>query len=189
MTSRLTREAFIPSWPIAIPSDTAMVTNSREVPPLLPTPSFTRSASRSRWTLQGVASFQQLATATNGFRMSSSDSPIARRYDRLGARAGPPFIASLLSFLVVTISVAHSRITKLVPTPKGRDLWSRGTTLFLQGAPAAANLGALLRCNGRTRANLLYGSARWLRSRLESGIPRLYRGRRVGGRSLPRSHR
>ena len=107
MTSRLAREAFIPSWPMATPSDTAIVTNSREVPPPLFTPSLTRSARRSRWTLHGVASFQVLATATNGFSMSSSDIPMARRYDRLGARAGPPFIASLRSFLAVTISVPY----------------------------------------------------------------------------------
>ena len=33
ITSRETSEAFIPSCPIAIPSETAMVTNSRGVPP------------------------------------------------------------------------------------------------------------------------------------------------------------
>ena len=33
MISRLTSEAFIPSWPIAMPSPTAIVANSRGVPP------------------------------------------------------------------------------------------------------------------------------------------------------------
>ena len=78
MTSRLTRDAFIPSWPMAMPSETAMETNSRGVPPAALTPSLTLAASRSRWTLQGVASFQVLATPMKGFRMSSSSRPMAR---------------------------------------------------------------------------------------------------------------
>src|SRR3972149_5942472 len=118
MTSRLTREAFIPSWPMATPSDTAMVTNSREVPPPLLTPSLTRSARRSRCTLQGVASFQVLATATKGFRMSSSDIPIARREERLGGRAGPPpFPPPLLTPWVSFLSPPPP--PEKLPPPKG----------------------------------------------------------------------
>jgi hypothetical protein len=38
MTSRLTSEDFIPAWPIAIPSVTVIVVNSRGVPPFAATP-------------------------------------------------------------------------------------------------------------------------------------------------------
>jgi len=48
ITSRLTRDARIPSEPIAIPSDTAIVRNSRGVPPAVRTPSFTFRPTRSR---------------------------------------------------------------------------------------------------------------------------------------------
>ena len=48
MTSRLTRDAFMPSVPMVTPSDTAIVLNSMGVPPAARIPAFTCSAS-SRW--------------------------------------------------------------------------------------------------------------------------------------------
>ena len=48
ITSRLTRDAFIPSVPIVTPSDTAIVLNSMGVPPAARMPSLTRAASSRR---------------------------------------------------------------------------------------------------------------------------------------------
>ena len=84
MISRLTSEARMPSWPIEMPSDTAIVVNSIGKPPASRTPTFERLASRSRGRLQGVTSFHDDATATWGFTQSSSVIPIARSI------AGPP---------------------------------------------------------------------------------------------------
>jgi hypothetical protein len=49
MTSRLINEAFIPSCPIAMPSETAIVVNSIGTAPPCRTPSFASAASLSRW--------------------------------------------------------------------------------------------------------------------------------------------
>ena len=62
MTSRDGSEARIPAWPIAIPSVTVMVQNSRGVAPPEATPFFTTCAWRISEMLQGAASFQQVAT-------------------------------------------------------------------------------------------------------------------------------
>ena len=67
ITSRLTREAFIPSVPMEMPSLTVMVPNWNGVPLPSLIPSLTAAAKRSRWTLQGVTSLARLATATKGF--------------------------------------------------------------------------------------------------------------------------
>ncbi len=66
ITSRLTSEVFMPSVPIVMPSEIATVLNSIGVPPAARTPSFTRSASRRRWKLQGIVSVQVLATPMIG---------------------------------------------------------------------------------------------------------------------------
>ena len=58
MTSRLTSEARMPSWPIEMPSETEIVPNSSGKPPASRTPSLARLASRSSDRLQGVISFQ-----------------------------------------------------------------------------------------------------------------------------------
>jgi hypothetical protein len=47
--SRETREAFIPSVPIVIPSETTTVLNSSGVPPASRIPAFTDSARSRRW--------------------------------------------------------------------------------------------------------------------------------------------
>ncbi len=77
MISRETSEDFIPWWPIAIPSVTVIVVNSRGVPPASATPFFTDCACRESAMLQGAASFQQVATPTKGWSISSCVSPIA----------------------------------------------------------------------------------------------------------------
>ena len=77
MASRDASEERIPSCPIAIPSVTVMVVNSRGVPPPFLTPCFTICACRFSAMLQGAASFQQVATPTQGWWISSSVIPIA----------------------------------------------------------------------------------------------------------------
>ncbi len=89
MISRLTSEAFMPSVPMEMPSETAMVPNSSGTAPPWRMPSFAAAARPLRWTLQGVTSFQEEATATCGRPRSSSDRPTARSMARAGARAGP----------------------------------------------------------------------------------------------------
>jgi hypothetical protein len=66
MHSRDGSEERMPSWPMAMPSVTVMVQNSRGVPPACATPFFTACAWRIREMLQGAASFQQEATPTKG---------------------------------------------------------------------------------------------------------------------------
>ena len=68
ITSRLTSEARMPSVPIVIPSEIATVLNSIGVPPAARTPSFTFSARRRRWKLQGIVSVQVLAMPMIGLR-------------------------------------------------------------------------------------------------------------------------
>ncbi len=75
ITSRDTSDARIPSWPIEMPSDTAIVTNSNGTPPASRTATFVRLASRSSGRLHGVTSFQLDATPIWGFVMSPSVRP------------------------------------------------------------------------------------------------------------------
>ena len=78
----------MPSWPIEMPSDTAMVVNSIGKPPAARIPSFERLASRSSGRLHGVTSFHDDATATCGLSQSSSVMPMARSMARAGAGSG-----------------------------------------------------------------------------------------------------
>ena len=66
ITSRDGRDDFMPSCPMAMPSVTVMVQNSRGVPPAAATPFLTACAWRISEMLQGAASFQQVATPTKG---------------------------------------------------------------------------------------------------------------------------
>ena len=89
MTSRDTSEARMPSWPIEMPSETAIVVNSIGKPPAAWTPSFASRASRASGRLQGVTSFQEEATPTCGLPKSCSVMPTARSIARAGARSKP----------------------------------------------------------------------------------------------------
>ena len=77
MASLEASDERMPSCPIAIPSVTVIVVNSRGVPPAALTPSLAERACLFSAILQGAASFQQVATPTNGCAISSSDRPIA----------------------------------------------------------------------------------------------------------------
>src|SRR6202045_2876698 len=89
ITSRLTREAFMPSVPIETPSETAMVLNSIGVPPAARMRVFTFSASRRWLKLQGMVSIQLCPTPISGFPRSSRVKPIARSMARAPARSSP----------------------------------------------------------------------------------------------------
>ena len=89
MTSRLTSDARMPSWPIEMPSLTAIVLNSIGKPPASRTPCLARLASRSSGRLQGVTSFHDDATPTCDLPQSSSVMPTARSIARAGARSNP----------------------------------------------------------------------------------------------------
>ena len=67
----------MPSWPIAIPSVTVMVQNSRGVAPASLTPALTACAWRIKAVLQGAASFQHDATPTKGCSISRVPRPMA----------------------------------------------------------------------------------------------------------------
>ena len=99
MISRLTREPRMPSWPIEMPSLTAMVTNSIGKPPAARTPSFARLASRSSGMLHGVTSFQLEATPTWALPQSSSVMPTARSIARAPARSMPSVTSKLCGFI------------------------------------------------------------------------------------------
>ena len=101
MTSRLTNDARIPSWPIEIPSLTVMVPNSSATPPALRTPSLANCASLRKVMLHGVTSFHDEAIATCGFTQSSSVRPTARNMERAGAFCGPS-VTSRLRGLIST---------------------------------------------------------------------------------------
>ena len=67
ITSRDGNDEYMPPWPMAMPSVTVMVQNSRGVPPDAFTPCLVDWAWRISAILQGAASFQQLATPTKGW--------------------------------------------------------------------------------------------------------------------------
>ena len=77
ITSRLASELFMPAWPMAMPSVTVMVVNSRAVPRLAATPFFTDWAWRCSEMLQGAISFQAVATPTSGWWICSVVRPMA----------------------------------------------------------------------------------------------------------------
>ena len=79
----------MPDVPIVMPSETAMVLNSRATPPASRTPSLTHLPRSRRWTLQGVVSVHVFATPISGRPKSSSLNPTARSIARAAARSRP----------------------------------------------------------------------------------------------------
>ena len=117
MTSRDTREDRMPSWPIEMPSETAIVTNSKGTPPASRTAALARWASRSRGRLHGVTSFQLDATPICGLVMSSSVRPIARSMARAGARSLPRVTSVLRGVGCVVMGEVYEAAG---PPPLGR---------------------------------------------------------------------
>ena len=72
MSSRLASGYFMPSWPMAMPSQMPMAGNSIGVPPAAAMPSLTASAISRRCIWPGMISLKALTTPINGFCKSSS---------------------------------------------------------------------------------------------------------------------
>ncbi len=78
MISRLGSEYSMPVWPMAMPSSTAIVLNSRGMPPACLTASETRRPTLFRCTCPGTNSSNELAMATIGLPKSLPSTPAAR---------------------------------------------------------------------------------------------------------------
>ena len=79
MMSRLGSEYSMPVWPMAMPSSTAIVLNSRGMPPASRMASETMRPTLLRWTWPGRNSSKEFAMAMMGFLpMSSPLTPAAR---------------------------------------------------------------------------------------------------------------
>src|SRR5512134_170078 len=84
----------MPRCPMAIPSSTPIVLNSNGTPPASRMHFLTYSPTRFRWTWPGMISTKELHTATNGFPMSASVTPVAFSRLRCGARSNPFLMTS-----------------------------------------------------------------------------------------------
>ena len=89
MSSRETSEYFMPLWPIARPSQTAMAGKTMGTPPPRATPCFTASVILSRKTCPGTMSFCEETTPMSGRSISASQRPRALRSARWGAALMP----------------------------------------------------------------------------------------------------
>ena len=105
-TSRLIREAFIPSVPIVTPSEMAMVLSSIGVPPAARTPAFTFSAQRP-----------QVEIARHGLNPSVGDADnrlgqvLVREPDGLQHRARRGTVATISDDVTVLLQIArHSSL-------------------------------------------------------------------------------
>ena len=79
----------MPSWPMAMPSSTAMVLNSLPTPPARSISSITSWPRSFRWTWPGTNWVKELATAMMGFSKSPSFMPVARHRERAPAMLRP----------------------------------------------------------------------------------------------------
>ena len=89
MMSRLGSEYSIPSWPMAMPSSTAMVLNSFATPPAASISRATSCPRSFRCTCPGTNWVNELTTATRGLLKSSSFMPVARQRERAPAMLRP----------------------------------------------------------------------------------------------------
>ena len=89
MTSRLTSEVFMPSVPIVMPSEMAIVLNSIGFAPAALMPFFNGAARSRSPKLHGIVSVHTFETPTKGLPMSSAAKPIAYRNERAPARSRP----------------------------------------------------------------------------------------------------
>src|SRR6266481_8993778 len=104
INSRESRENFMPSWFMLMPSDTEMVVNSRGVPPASAIPTLAASTWKSWVMLQGVCSPFMLTTPIIGFANAASSRPIARMKARCGARSRPSVVTRDRHFFISTLS-------------------------------------------------------------------------------------
>src|SRR3982751_5756538 len=104
INSRESRENFMPSWFMLMPSETEMVENSRGVPPASAIPALAASTWKSWVMLQGVCSPFMLTTPIIGLASAASSSPIARMKARCGARSRPSVVTRARPFFLRQIS-------------------------------------------------------------------------------------
>ncbi len=89
ISSRDGRLYSIPSWPIAMPSSTAIVSNSFATPPAASISRATTWPRSFRWTWPGTNWVKELTTATIGLPKSPSFMPVARHRPRAPAMLRP----------------------------------------------------------------------------------------------------
>ena len=77
MRSRVTSEYFMPTWPIAMPSQTAIAGKTTGMPPAMATPILTASTTLSMFMWPGTTSLKELTIPTRGRSISSSVQPSA----------------------------------------------------------------------------------------------------------------
>ncbi len=101
INSRLAREYFIPTCPMAIPSQIPIVLNSNGIPPASRTAWRTFSPTRSKCACPGMICVKLFAIAINGLpkSLSSLITPVARNKLRWGAR--------IASFLMVSLRIEY----------------------------------------------------------------------------------
>src|SRR5438309_1308943 len=128
----------MPPWPMAMPSSTAIVLNSRPIPPaskIEPATSWPRSL---RWTCPGTNWVKLLALATIGLPKSSSVLPVA------GLGAGVCGLAG--TALVLSLDNEQVTAGRLAPFAAGQVLGAVLLVVGLLRLPGAADpRGAALR--------------------------------------------
>lgn len=87
--SREGSEYSMPPWPMAMPSSTAIVLNSRGIAPAARIASETMRPTGARWVCPGTNSVKEFATAMIGLPMSSLATPDARISARAPAMLRP----------------------------------------------------------------------------------------------------
>ena len=109
INSRETSEYFIPTCPIARPSQTAIAGKTIGVPPPMATPVFTASVILSKNMCPGTMSFWDETIPISGRAISASESPRAFRIARCGAAAGPCVSRSLRMGIVLFLGFAEGK--------------------------------------------------------------------------------
>src|SRR3954470_11536562 len=108
-----------------MPSLTLIVPNSSGYPPAACTPSLLALASRSRLRLQGVISFQELATPICGLAKSSSPRPTARSMPREAVASRPSVtfrLRGLMSGCCGSVGWLTDRDSTPQPPEVGHDI-------------------------------------------------------------------
>ena len=107
MRSRVTSEYFMPIWPMAMPSHTAMAGKTIGVPPAMATPILTASTILSMFMWPGTISLYELTMPTSGRAISSSVRPSAWYSERCAPFMGPNLMASDLTFIEENLSLGN----------------------------------------------------------------------------------
>src|SRR5262245_31125929 len=147
MISRLTREVFIPSVPVVMPSLIATVLTSSGVPPAAAMPSATRAARARCVKLHGIVPIQQCAIPICGRDRVSSVKPAAFISARATTRSEPSSSARLcLRGSTVMLRPPWAASLLLANLLKRSAYWSgnwcTSSVLFLMLSPEAADLQA-----------------------------------------------